>query len=165
MTAQDFMAEHIVRMGHSMAHFVGSTQPDMLNWKKDLGDGKSTRTALEVTAECVQANFYFASLLRGEDGDRPAEPNFSSPGDAQRQIVESAKVLADAVRNLSDEDMDREFIHRVRGPILGKVLMMGAYRNMAYHSGQINLIQSLGGDTEFHLPPTWIGWELPETER
>lgn len=156
MTAQDFMAEHIERIGLAVAHFIASTNPDMLSWKQDLGEGKSTRTALEVVAECVQANLYFASLLRGEDGDRPAEPNFSSSEDAEREIVASANILANAVRNLSDEGLEKDYVHRVRGLIPGKIMVMGAYRNMAYHSGQINFIQTLGGDTEFHLPPTWL---------
>ena len=158
MTAQTFMADHIERMGLAMAHFVGSTEPDRLGWRQNVGEGKTTRSVIEVVAECYSTNLYFASLLNGESSPRPAEPDFKDAEMASKAIVESSQILAKAVREAPDEALESEFMHATRGPIVGKILMMGAYRNMAYHSGQINFIQTLGGDTEFHMPPTWLSW-------
>jgi hypothetical protein len=76
--------------------------------------------------------------------------------EARDEIMASANVLADAIRSASDDTFEQEFQHWSRGPLTGKILMMGAYRNMAYHSGQINFIQILSGDQEFHAPPTWL---------
>lgn len=155
MTAQEFMGEHIERMGLSVAHFVSTTEPSMLTWTQAAPNGHLSRTVLEVVAECVQANRLFAALLRGESPERPGELQLTSET-AQKEIVSSSQVLAAAVRALDDAGIDREYVHPVRGALTGKILLMGAYRNMAYHSGQINFIQILGGDSEFHLPPTWL---------
>ena len=38
-------------------------------------------------------------------------------------------------------------------PTSGEVLIDMPYRNMTYHGGQINLIQLLLGDKEFHMAP------------
>ena len=38
----------------------------------------------------------------------------------------------------------------------GITLIEMPYRNMAYHCGQLNFIQTIYGDKEFHLPPTWL---------
>ena len=138
-----------------MAHFIASTKPEMLNWSQAEGDNDPTRTVLEVVSECVLANRLFAALLRGESPDKPGELKLSSES-AQSEIVSSSQELASAMRGLDDAGFDREFIHPVRGPLKGEILMMGAYRNMAYHSGQINFIQILGGDSAFHMPPTWL---------
>ena len=55
---------------------------------------------------------------------------------------------------MSAEDLHRKFQHP-RGLFVGSNLIMMCLRNMAYHAGQINLIQMLSGDGEFHVPPKW----------
>ncbi len=155
MTAQQFMSEHVQRMGHSVSHFVASTKPSMLTWSQSAPDSEPSRTILELVGECVNANRLFAALLRGESPERPADLDLTSES-AQMEIVKSSNELAAAINFMNEEDFERDFIHPVRGPLKGKILAMGAYRNMAYHSGQINFIQILGGDHEFHMPPTWL---------
>ena len=156
MTAQQFMAEHVERMGLSIAHFIASTNPEILDQKLTTKDGGSARSVLELVAECVSANRYFALLLNGGEHVQPVVDVFSNSEEARDEIMASANVLADAIRSASDEAFEQEYQHWSRGPLKGKILMMGAYRNMAYHAGQINFIQILDGDSEFHLPPTWL---------
>jgi uncharacterized damage-inducible protein DinB len=74
--------------------------------------------------------------------------------DAQQRLMASAEELATAIRGMSEEDLDRIFLHP-RAPMRGQNMIMICYRNMAYHAGQINFIQTLYGDQEFHLPPNW----------
>lgn len=155
MTAQQFMSEHVQRMGQSVAHFVANTEPSLLTWSQSAPGSEPSRTILELVGECVNANRLFAALLRGESPERPADLDLTSES-AQAEIVKSSNELAAAINYMNEEDFERDFIHPVRGPLKGKILAMGAYRNMAYHSGQINFIQILGGDHEFHLPPTWL---------
>ncbi len=155
MTAQQFMSEHVQRMGNSVAHFVANTEPSLLTWTQLAPGSERSRTILELVGECVNANRIFAALLRGESPGRPADIDLTSES-AQMEIVKSSDELAAAINYMNEEDFERDFIHPVRGPLKGKILAMGAYRNMAYHSGQINFIQILGGDHKFHMPPTWL---------
>lgn len=155
MTAQQFMSEHVERMGHSVAHFVASTDSSRLTWTQSAPGCEPSRTILQLVGECINANRIFAALLRGESPERPNELDLTSES-AQREIIKSSGELAAAITYMNDEDFENDFVHPVRGPLKGKILAMGAYRNMAYHAGQINFIQILGGDHEFHMPPTWL---------
>jgi hypothetical protein len=114
---------------------------------------------LEQVEECIIVNGLFAALLRGEEIDREAARNnrcsFVDAADANVQLVASAQEVADAIRALPDVDLAREFPFW-RGPVLGENLIEMPYRNMCYHCGQINFIQTLYGDQEFHVPPTWL---------
>ena len=158
MTAQEYMAEQTERMGPMLAYFVAATAPDKLKWEPSAEGSAPTRSVLDQIAECVGVNRRFAALLRGDEilpsaGNSPV-PEFTDAQDAQDQIIASASELAASIRGLDDEALERTF-QRDRGPTTGKILMMAAYRNMAYHAGQINQIQLLTGDAEFHAPPGW----------
>lgn len=158
MNAQEYMAEQIERMGEALAHFIETTEASQRTWKPQITDSVPTRSALELVSECIATNRYFAAMLRGEEVNRPAGgaqgETLHEASEAQAHIIASSKELAAAVRNLPDASLHQTY-PLWRGPVLGKHLMIGAYRNMAYHAGQINYIQILSGDAEFHLPPTW----------
>lgn len=155
-TIFQFQANKIERMAASLAHFVATTAPDKLEWRPATGDESQTRSVLEMVAECVQVNYYTAALLRGEPAGRPAATlTFASSDEAGQQLVASGQTLAAAVAALDEEDLTRRYPHW-RGQLAGEVLIEAPYRNMAYHAGQVNMIQLLTGDTEFHLPPTWL---------
>jgi hypothetical protein len=159
MTVFEFQATRIERIAEALAHFVATTEPDKLEWRVPL-HGAQTRTILELVGECIIVNRYAAALLRGEtdllqprfDGDMPAP--FADAVDAQSQLISSAAEVAAAVRGLTEGALDREYPH-YRGPMKGHVLLEMPYRNMAYHAGQVNFIQTLYGDTEFHVPENW----------
>jgi DinB superfamily len=158
MTVQEFMADQIERMAAGLASFIESTAPDRVSWRPEAPGGAETRSALEQAQECVAVNRYFAALLRGEQLDIPAGGVRGTPlegvEDARKQLSESSAELAEAIRALSDAALAKTYSHW-RGPASGAKLIIGAYRNMAYHAGQINLIQMLSGDAEFHMPATW----------
>lgn len=158
MTAQEFMAEQIERMGESLASFIETTDAAKRPWKPEIAGSAPTRSALEQAGECIATNRYFAALLRGEQVDMPAGGAkavvLQDAEEARTLLMESSTELAAAVRAMDDASLDQPYGHW-RGPVAGKKLMIGAYRNMAYHAGQINLIQILSGDAEFHAPPTW----------
>ena len=158
MNAQEYMAEQIERMGQTLAHYVGTTDAARLTWQPRIEGSAPTRSVLEQVGECVVINRHFAALLRGESPTMPAGswigPDFADGQDAQTQLIASATELAQAVRIFPDADMPRTYTLR-RGTTTGSNLIMMAHRNMAYHAGQINLIQLLTGDAEFHMPPAW----------
>ena len=159
MNAQDYMAEQIERMGPILAHFVETTAPEKLTWQPMVEGSAATRSILEQIGECVGVNLIFAALLRGEGAGAPPGaypvPQLTNASEAREQLIASTSALADAVRVLDDDGLTRTFQTR-RGATTGKNLMIAAYRNMAYHLGQINLIQLLAGDAEFHAPSNWL---------
>jgi hypothetical protein len=161
MTIGEWQAKRIERIADALAHFVDTTVPDRLDWRPPAEGAAQTRSALDQISECILVNRYFAALLRGETPaqatavrEEPPRP-FQSAGEAKAQLLESAREVADAVRALDADALTRTYPHR-RGPVSGESLIEMPYRNMAYHAGQINFIQTLYGDTEFHVPPTWL---------
>jgi hypothetical protein len=154
MTIQNYAADQTERMAASLAHFVATTDPSRLGWELSAEGGGHTRSILDQIAECVVVNRRFAALLRGEPAPAPT-PRFTDGQDAQAQIVSSAGELAVAIRAVADDALET-LIQTPRGGAPIKNLMLAAYRNMAYHAGQVNFIQILAGDAEFHAPPSWL---------
>ena len=159
LTVPEYMAEQTERMGDSLAHFIETSPQEKLNWRPALEGSAPTRSILEQVSECVVVNRLIARLL--SEGSPPKMPNPQSPAlefkdaqEAQQMVRESANALAKSVRAMSAEDLNRTFQHP-RGAFLGRNLIMMCLRNMAYHAGQINYIQILAGDSEFHVPPKW----------
>ena len=154
MTIQHYIAEQTERVAAALADFVGTTDPTRLTWQPSVSENGQTRSVLDQMAECISVNFRFAALLRGETApEAPSAPQ--SAADAQAQIVASAGALAAAIRGLTDDDLEKP-LALPRGSLPLSRAMLVPFRNMAYHAGQINFIQMLAGDTEFHAPPTWF---------
>jgi DinB superfamily len=155
MNAQNYMADQIVRMAESYSQFVESTPTEKLTWKPEAADADGLRTILEQVSECVAVNNAVVELLNG----RPYPPMSDTPvpasaTEARAMLTSSAANLAQALQTLSDEDIDKTYPHP-RALMHGTTVMMMAYRNMAYHCGQLNLFQMLYGDPEFHAPTNW----------
>lgn len=158
MTIPEYIARQTERMADSLAHFIATTPADRLIWHPAIEESVSTRSILEQVGECVSVNRYMAALIRtGEAPPLPGgypEITFANGQDAQEQLVASASELAQAIRSMAEDDLGRTYSHP-RAEIRGENLIMMCYRNMAYHAGQANFIQTLYGDPEFHVPPTW----------
>lgn len=154
MTVQDYIAEQTERVAAALADFAATTAPDRLHWELAAEGGGQTRSVLDQITECVSVNFRFAALLAGVAAPE-ASPALQTITEAQEQLIASAGALAATIRSLSDDALETP-IQMPRGPLLTRNLMLAPYRNMAYHAGQINFIQTLAGDSEFHSPPTWF---------
>jgi hypothetical protein len=155
MTVQEFQAERIESMARLVAHFLENTQEDRREWVPQVEGAAGLRCALDQVSECIHVNRMFAGILRGQEppavGPLTAPRPFENPCDAAPLLIESAVDLAAAVRDLRDEDLHHAFMTR-RGPMPGHMVIEIPYRNMAYHGGQINMLQLLYGDTEFRYP-------------
>ena len=156
MTEQAVLAEMIRSIAESLCQFVESTDTAKLSWKPELSGSAPTRSILELVGECASVNNAFTALLYGAEKNttRVTEIIPSSVEEVRVQLIESASKLAMAALSLSDDALERKYAHW-RGPASGRSLLIGAYRNMAYHAGQVNLVQVLAGDAEFHLPTNW----------
>ena len=155
MTVQEFQAEKIESGAELLAFWLGTVPEDKRSWTPEVPGAAGLRTVLEMVAECAAANRFFAGLLRREtpQGFNPFEvkANYATLEAAQQDLISSATECAAAVRALGDEDLVAEFTLR-RGAMKGYQVIEFPYRNMAYHSGQLNYVQLLYGDAEFHLP-------------
>src|SRR5689334_4400169 len=152
MTIQEFQARKIERVARTVAHFVATTPQDRLDWCPTTCEESCTRSVLDQVRECVTLNRNFAALLRC-DGSEPTEGSaITDSSSAQKEIVASARELAEVVRGLPDEALVRTF-STPRASMLGEIVIDLPCRNMAYHGGQINFIQLLLGDSEFHMHP------------
>jgi hypothetical protein len=154
MTPQTLLADQIERIADSFAHFIQATKEDALGWRPEIPGSVGSRSVLEMAGECTAVNLRFRAKLVGDEEPAVSEPELLSAEEATRAILTSAQTLAHTVRGLSDEALGAEYFHKGK-QISGTDLIVGAYRNMAYHSGQVNLIQMLKGDAEFHRPQSW----------
>jgi hypothetical protein len=156
MTVPEYVARQTIRLADGFAHFLSTTPDDRLVWHPTLPGAAPTRSMLEQVSECVSVNRLLAAVLRhGEALPMPAESiDFANGLDAQEHLVSSARELAAAISAMSEHDLAGSYIHP-RGVMLGENIIMMGLRNMAYHTGQVNLIQILYGDADFHVPPNW----------
>lgn len=154
MTVQEFQADKIEGAAKLLAFWLGVMPEDKQSWVPEIEGAAGLRNARELVAECAAANRFFTALLKGEKPAlfRPFEikSEYATGEEAQQDLIESAAACAAVVRGLSDEDLAKEY--RLRWPMPGYQIIDFPYRNMAYHAGQVNQLQLLYGDAEFHLP-------------
>jgi hypothetical protein len=155
MTAQHYMADRIIGAAKFLAHFLETTATDKRDWLPELGSAAGLRSPNQMVGECVLVNRLFAKILRGEAvqsfGGINDEIAFIDLADAQQQLISSAEELATVIRGWSDEQLAKDYTLR-RGVFSGFDAIEFPYRNMQYHTGQINYVQLLYGDATFHFP-------------
>jgi len=154
MTVSEYQAGVIRGVGAVLAHTVSAMPEERLDWHPSADAQSKSRSALDLISECITVNRECAARLRGETPPPRGEGRpFSNGQEAQTQVQESANDLAASVAALDEEGWNR--IHTLPfGPIPATMLVQITTGNMQYHFGQINFIQTLYGDMEFHLPPT-----------
>ena len=159
MTVQEYLAKRTLGIAEGFVHFLKLTPEDRRDWRLEATDGSHTRSMLEQAGECVSVNRMFAKMLKGESfapGEDPmAEAKFENIEEAEKLLLESAAVLASAIRELPDASLEKTFVHPKGFQILGENLILLGFRNMAYHVGQVNFIQTLYGDHVFQAPSNW----------
>lgn len=152
MTVQEWQAAGIEQGAVFLAHTLATTRPDRQDWKPTTEPESNTRSPLDMASECIDVNRRMAATLRGETPSAPnMERPFSTAEEACEQLVASGRELAGVVRGLDDAALERKIPMPWGEPTCGFLLRVTA-NNMNYHAGQINLIQRLYGDTEFHIP-------------
>src|SRR5262249_25060420 len=148
MTVQEFQARKTERIAIALSHYVATTPVDKLDWCPATGEESCTRSVLDQASECVACNRMIAGLLGADLSEDTVKVTDSDS--AQSEIRRSAAELAAVIRELPDEALTRCF-QMQNMTLSGEVLIDMPYRNMTYHGGQINLIQLLLGDKEFHM--------------
>jgi hypothetical protein len=93
-----------------------------------------------------------AGLLCCDELSQEPGVKITDAASARSELTKSAAEVAAVIRELPDEALDRTY-QMTSMTMSGEVLMDIPYRNMVYHGGQINYIQLLLGDKEFHVAP------------
>ncbi|MHB8635411.1 MAG: DinB family protein [Fimbriimonadaceae bacterium] len=151
-TLAQWQARQIEKAAHILSVFVESTPEDKLRWRPMADEKSNTRSVLDQVGECVFANNRFRSIFSGDPLPTPPDnfDTFSSGADATAQLKASANALANLIREMDSAALAKEY-NTHRGPLPGAFVMQLPLRNMTYHMGQVNMIQLLYGDTEFHI--------------
>ena len=160
MTVFEWHARLIERAAAFLAHALETTADDKLSWSPDCEGDAKARSALEQAGECIRTNTAFAGILRGEtmpsrDPNAPPPPAPATVDEAKQGLMRSAKTLADTIRGMTDADLQKTF-KTPFAELPGAALLEIAHANMHYHAGQINYIQLMCGDPEFHVPPSFM---------
>ncbi len=152
MTLGQWQARLIVKSANIMAFFLETSPIDKVRWRPAVDEKSKTNSMMEQVAKCTYANVRFRHVFLGEEAlPRPATwENNLSVEEAAAELKESAKLLAEVVEKLDAAGLAKEYMTH-RGPMSGALAMQFPVRNMTYHMGQINMIQLLYGDTEFHI--------------
>lgn len=153
MTVFEWQARVTERAAKSLAHYVETTSADRLDWAPVMDNSTDTRSVFELVFECCRLNRKVADVLKGT-APAKSEPShtYRTAREAMDDIHASSAQLAAAIRGLTDECVEKTYTTGL-GPVPGAILLEMPASNMQYHSGQINLIQLLYGDPEFHIPP------------
>jgi hypothetical protein len=156
-TLAQFQARQIVKASLFMAKFVESTREDKLRWRPSTEESSCTRSVLEQVGECIFANIRFRHFLQGETAPAPPADwdSFTSAADAVSQLRDSADRLAVVIAAMDNESLSKNYTTH-RGPMPGALAIQFPLRNMTYHIGQINMIQLLYGDKEFHIDEEFV---------
>ena len=153
MKLGEYAAGTIQAAAEVLAHTISMMPAERVEWSPAADPASATRCALNQAAECIGVNRTMAALLRGEEpAPRSDERPFADAAGACEQIRASAAEFSAAVRALNEEDWTRKYTTQM-GPMPGFRIVQIATGNMYYHFGQVNYIQTLYGDSTFHLPP------------
>lgn len=155
MTLFEWQAKLIERAAIFLGHTLETTAPDKQGWSPTCEGDAKARSPLEQVGECIGFNKMCAAVLSGAtlpptDGhEMPAAP--ASAEQAKADLIASANELAEVVRNLDESSLTRSY-NLPFGAFPGAVIIEIVCMNMQYHAGQINYVQLMCGDAEFHIP-------------
>jgi hypothetical protein len=155
MTVQQWQAKVIERAAEALAVWVETTPEDKLGWIPPMEGSVGVRTIYQQIEEIAGLNSAMAGLLRGESRDPAAEEKgggtIDSRAAALTKLNETTAELVVAVRDMPDSAFSTMY-DTGWAKLSGAVLIELAANNMMYHGGQINYVQMLSGDKEFHFP-------------
>ncbi len=157
MNPLPILADKIVRSSKLLAYAVETTPAEYHHWKPvAVGQTGEGRTIVDQLFEVGGIFAKFASIINKTE---PVESNVDS------ETVESSvaiKFLSDSAESLSSAilAMDPERLSEVHDLGWAKMpiafMLEMAHNNAIYHFGQVNYMQLLLGDKEFHMPPGFL---------
>ena len=117
--------------------------------------GGCAKTPLQIYLECAGALRLMARLIQGKPADRAeghVKPeDYPTYKDAKALMEKSLQELNAALDSLEESRLAEivEMPWGMKMPMT-QVIFLGSYHT-SYHNGQLNYIQTLLGDSEFHF--------------
>lgn len=155
MRAQEMIVELTQYACEGLIRNVKAMPAERHGWEPSA----HSRSAHNMLWECAVVNDRFARFLKGE----PAEPitiqglgemwAADPAADVETLITDlrsATASLCESILALEDDQFAEEVELGPDSPLPKKMLMWMGLRNMWYHLGQVNYIQSLYGDREMH---------------
>jgi response regulator RpfG family c-di-GMP phosphodiesterase len=155
MKTTEYLAQNIRMNTVMLAYNYDKTLEDKREWQPKTDDSSKTRSAKEQMEEVVSTLESTIQALRTRRGAN-TETTKQEGDSLTEQVRKLGDELAEEVAKMSDEDLGAS----LRGPggheqpAIRAVTMVTA--NVVYHLGQVAFIQTLYGDTEFHVPPEML---------
>lgn len=146
-TVQETYAAAALKASDALAAALLNLPEDKRAWQP----GGKARTALDQVAECAMLNGYTADLIATHEWQvNDFEAFFRDKAalaalgwePVQARLQENTKRVAEAIRALSDRDLEIEVETPWRKQTLAEIIAYPHW-NMSYHEGQINYIGSL----------------------
>lgn len=152
MTAFEWHAQQIEMAAKALSHFFLTTEPGRRTWCPPGENGGEGRSAIAQMSEVARACNGAAARLRGETPPEPVEFTTEEQAqDAADAVIAAGKAYADAVRSCTEDVLEKEFEMPWGATWNGTLMLTFPFGNIHYHMGQINYIQTLYGDKEFHV--------------
>jgi hypothetical protein len=127
--------------------------------KLDFKPADSCKSAVQIIAHCAVSNHNFISIIKGEmEGDpkerfaesKRKEEGITSKDAALASLDESVQAVSDALDTITDENIGID----IPTPFFTAPMMFWMYlpaRHMDNHASQIDYIQTIWGDLDWHM--------------
>lgn len=145
--------EHVGGIHRQLLHDLHAIPEEKRNWSP----GGAATSAHQIVLSCAQLYREVAAALRGEKAESMVEPPASSEELRTDDVVAQADAALTEICGALDGLTEEEFSQARMMPWglempVAEIVWFPSW-NTGYHDGQLNYIQLLLGDTEFH----WAG--------
>jgi DinB superfamily len=144
---------------HMCTHRLKTTFSFVPDDKLDFKPGETCKSALQIIAHCAVSNHNFISIIKREmEGDpkerfaesKRKEEAITSKDAALVALDESVAAVAAALDTINDENIGKD----IPTPFFTAPMMFWMYlpaRHMDNHASQIDYIQTIWGDMDWHM--------------
>jgi hypothetical protein len=117
--------------------------------------GGCTKTPMQIYLECAGAYRFLGQFLRGEKTDwsesLPKSEDYPDYAAAKALMAQCQQELFEALDSLGNADWEKQLtLPWGEKMTLAQALYLSSYHT-CWHAGQLNYIQTLLGDKEFHF--------------
>lgn len=155
MNFQQGIAQYTRQAADRMMATIRAMPEDRQVWQ--VSD--TARTVIQQLQECAQAPLWFTEVYRTgrspftperRQADKEERANWEDLDDLERRLRENTEELCQIIENLSDDELEKT-VELVPGwTVTYRDVSIFHVRNLWYHVGQVNFIQTLYGDMEMH---------------
>jgi hypothetical protein len=153
MSVLEWQARQAEAVAGAVSHWVMTTDQTKLDWTPELNGNRCCRSVYDQIEECAGVLNGIAKLVRGQEWppeEEKEKADYKSGEEACEALKAAAANYAAAMRSADESVLDGTF-KMPWGEAPASFMISLAVANMNYHGGQINAIQMMLGDQEFHF--------------